>query len=207
MSGLDDLIGNLTKAQAGGGAGGGLEDALGGILGGAGGGAGGLGGLLGGLLGGGSGGGAGGGSGGGLGGLLGGLLGGGSGGSPGSASGGPGLGSVMAMLAPLLAGLLKNGGLSKILSGMHANGLSAQADSWVGLGENQPIEPADVKNALGDQVDHVATELGVGHDEASELLAHILPGLVNTVTPDGQPPSDADIDRLVETINGFAQQS
>ena len=80
MSGLDDLLGSLTKG-AGGSGGGGLED------------------LLGGLLGGGSSGGSGG-----LQDVLGGLLGG--GGSSGASSGRPGMnvGAMAAALAPLLPG-------------------------------------------------------------------------------------------------------
>jgi uncharacterized protein YidB (DUF937 family) len=198
MAGLDDLIGGLTKAKAGGG---GLEDALGGLLGASakgGGGAGGLGDVLGGLLG-----GAGkGGAGGGLGDVLGGVLGRSGGSSPGTASGGPGLGGILALLAPVLAGLLRNGGLPKILSRMQASGLSAQADSWVSTNENQGISPDAVRGALGDEVAQVADQLGVDHDRAAELLAGVLPGLVNAVTPEGQVPGDHDLDRLVEAVHG-----
>lgn len=224
MAGLDDLIGSLARAQSGGGDGAGLEDILGGILGGAGGGGqgggGGLGDLLGGLMGAGGGGGQGGGGlggllggllgggggqggGGGLGGLLGGLLGG--GGQSSGASGGGGLMSLMGLLAPVIGMLFKNGGLSKILSGLQANGLSQQADSWISTGPNEPISPDDVERSLGDQVDQVAQQLGIDRGQASEILSGLLPGLVNTVSPDGQVPSDTDIDRLVEVIQGFGR--
>jgi hypothetical protein len=90
MSGLDDLLGSLTKGTGNQG-GGGLED------------------LLGGLLGGGSAGGSGGT--GGLQDILGGLRGGGSGGSPGTAApGGLDLGALAAALGPLLGNLLQGGG-------------------------------------------------------------------------------------------------
>jgi uncharacterized protein YidB (DUF937 family) len=209
MPGLDDLIGSLQKAQGGqgGNAGGGLEDVLGGILGGGSGG-GGLGDVLGGVLG---GGGTGGGTGGGdLGSILGGMLEGGSGGSvlgggEGKSGGGAGLGGLMTVLGPLLASLLANGGLQKILGGMKANGLSAQADSWVGTGENRPIDAEQVREALGaDEIDQVAQRLGVDSDQASQVLAQVIPGLVNTVTPDGEKPSDSDLDKLVETLKGFS---
>jgi uncharacterized protein YidB (DUF937 family) len=202
MPGLDDLIGSLQKAQGSHGSGGGLDDVLGGMLGGAGSsggagsGGGGLGDILGGVLG--------GGSGGGLGGILGSVLGGG-GGDRGSASRSGGAGSLMATLGPLLAVLLANGGLKKILGGMNANGLSAQADSWVGTGENQQIGADEVRRALGDgQIEQVAQHLGVDGEQASQVLAQILPGLVNTVTPDGEEPSEADLDKLAETLKRFA---
>jgi uncharacterized protein YidB (DUF937 family) len=217
MPGLDDLIGSLKTAQGGQGghAGGGLEDILGGILGGGGGsgsGGGALADVLGGVLGGGgSGGGAlgsvlGGGAGsGGLGSVLGGVLGGG-GGQTSSRVGAGGMGSMMTVIGPLLATLLANGGLKKILSGMKANGLTAQADSWVGTGENHAIGADQVRQALGDdQINQVAQHLGVDSDQASRVLARVIPGLVNTVTPDGEEPSDSDLDKLVETLKGFAR--
>jgi uncharacterized protein YidB (DUF937 family) len=205
MPGLDDLIGSLQQAQGGKGSQGGtgLEDILGGMLGGGGsapGGGGGLGDILGSVLG-----GAGGSGGGGLGDILGGVLGGGgTQGSQSSGSAGAGLGGLMAVVGPLLASLLANGGLQKILGGMKSSGLSAQADSWVGTGANQAIDADQVRAALDDdQIAQVAQSLGVDDQQASEVLAQVLPGLVNSVTPEGQEPSDGDLDRLVETLNGF----
>ena len=40
-------------------------------------------------------------------------------------------GSGMSALLPVVAGLLASGGLSKIMGGLKANGLTAEADSWV----------------------------------------------------------------------------
>ncbi len=117
MSGLDDLLGSLTKAAGGDGtSGGGLDD------------------LLGGLLGGGS---TGSGGGGGLQDVLGGLLGGGASGGTGGTKSSMNLGAMAVALGPLLAKLLKGGGLSKMMQGAQASGLSAQADSWVATGENE----------------------------------------------------------------------
>ena len=206
MAGLDDLIGSMTSAKSGGAGGSGdaggtgLEDILGGILGsgqGSGDQGGGLEDILGGVLG-------GQGGGGGLGDILGGLLGGGGQSSSGASGGGAGLGGLIAMLAPMIGTLLKNGGLSKILSGMQASGLSAQADSWVATGSNEPIGAADVRQALGEEeVARVADELGIDADQASEVLATILPGLVSTVTPDGQVPADDEVDRFVDAFAGL----
>lgn len=209
MAGLDDLIGSLTNAQSG--SGGGLDDLLGGLLGGGqegGQGAGGLGDLLGGLLGGAQGGGgSGGGSGGGLGDLLGGLLGG-SDSSTGAAGGGAasGAASLMSVIGPMIASFLQNGGLNKLIAGMQSQGLSAQADSWVGTGANEPIDASDLRHVLGDEeIAQVAQQLGTDPDTASQFLAQITPNVVNAVTPEGQLPDEAELDRLVGVLNGFAQ--
>ena len=160
MSGLDDILGSLTKS--GGKSGGGLED------------------LLGGLLGGGASGGAGG-AGGGLQDILGGMLG---GGSAGCATG------------------TKAGGMN-LVQNAQANGLTSEADSWVGTGENQQVSADQMKNVVGhDVVQQVAQEAGISEDEAAGVLAQVVPQVVNGLTPNGQLPSDDDLDQLVAKFGG-----
>lgn len=178
MPGLGDLIGSLQKAQQGG-SGGGIEDVLGGMLGG----------------------GSRGGGGGGLGDLLGGALG---GGRSSAAAGTGQAGGLVGMLGPLLASLLASGGLQSILGGMRAQGLSAQADSWVGTGENLPIDADQVRGAVGaDRIGQIAEQLGIDGDQAAGLLAKVLPGLVNSVTPDGEEPESGELEGLAGMLKGL----
>jgi uncharacterized protein YidB (DUF937 family) len=190
MSGLDDLIGSLTKGKEGGGqGGGGIEDLLGGLLGGSGGssGGGGLQDILGGLLGGGSGSSGGGGM----------------GAQAGGGGGGMNVAALAAVIGPLLIKLLKGGGLQKMMQGARASGLSAQADSWVGTGENAPIGPQEIRSVVGeDTVRELAQEAGVPEDEAAGALAQIVPQLVNGLTPNGQLPSDDEVEQLVAKFAG-----
>jgi uncharacterized protein YidB (DUF937 family) len=185
MSGLDDILGSLTKS--GGKESGGLDD------------------LLGGLLGGGSGS-ASGGSGGRAGGLqdiLGGLLGGGSGGGTGTAAGGMSMGALAAALAPLVMKLLKGGGVQKLMQNAQANGLSAEADSWVGTGANQPVSAEQMRSVVGpDVVQQVAQEAGISEDEAAGVLAQVVPQVVNGLSPNGQLPSENDLDQLAAKFGG-----
>ena len=176
MSGLDDLIGSITKSAGGGQGGGGLGDLLGGLLGGGGG-----------LQGG----------GGGLEDLLGGMLGGGSGGGSGRTSGGIDLAALAAALVPLIAQFLKSGGLSKVIQGAQASGLSAQADSWVSTGDNLPIDGQEARVVVGeDAVHQLAQQAGISDDEAADVLAQVVPRVVNGLTPNGQVPSDDELGRL-----------
>ncbi len=175
MTGLDDLIGGLTSGGKGGS--GGLEDLLGGVLGTS----------------------AGQGSGGssvpgGLGGLLGGLLGGGSDGQAGGA------GNLVAALAPLVGGLLAGGGLQKLLGNLQSSGLGAQADSWVGTGENLPVTGAQLEEPMSDAVDQVAQTAGISREEAADVLAKLVPQVVNGLTPDGQVPSEDELRKLLDAV-------
>ena len=135
--------------------------------------------LLGGLLG---------GQGGGIGGMLGGVTGGSSGGLAGA-------------LVPMIGGMLAGGGLSKLLSGFHAQGLSSQADSWVGTGPNEPVTAGQVGQVIGDdQIEQIAAKLGVSHDEAAQAIADVLPQVVDTVSPDGQLPPEQDLDQAFDRL-------
>jgi uncharacterized protein YidB (DUF937 family) len=135
-----------------------------------------------------------GGSGGGLGDLLGGILGGGSRGGS-LAAGGQG-GGMMRMLLPLVASLLMNGGLQKILGRLQASGRAEEANSWVSPGENKPLDGAAVREALDDdEITSIATQLGVSEDEAAEAVARVLPDVVDQVTPEGELPGDEELDQ------------
>ena len=134
--------------------------------------------------------------GGGLGDLLGGILGGGSRGGSLGAGGGLGGNPMLRMLLPLVASMLMNGGLQKILGRLQAQGKGAQADSWVGKGANEPVGADDVKQAIdGEELDRIATQLGVSQDEAAEAVAQVLPDVVDQASPDGELPDDAELDR------------
>ena len=183
MSGLDDLIGSLTKKSGGEGGGGGIDDLLGGLLGGAGG----------------SGGSSG--SGGGIDDLLGGLLGGGSGGSGGAKAGGVNMGALVAALAPVVIGMIKSGGLQRIVQGFQQKGMGAQANSWVSTGGNAQVSGSDMRVGLGDdEVRQFAQEAGIPEDEAADVLAAVVPQVVDNLTPDGRVPSDDELEALLRQL-------
>jgi uncharacterized protein YidB (DUF937 family) len=174
MSGLDDLIGNLTKPGGSSGDGG-LGDVLGGLVGG----------------------GGGTGSGGGLDDLLGGLLGGG-GSSTGAKSGGVNTGALIGALAPIVIGMIKSGGLQKMISGFQQQGMGKQADSWVSTGPNEAVSGSDMRVGLGDgEVRQFAQAAGLPEDEAADVLAAVVPQVVNGLTPNGQLPSDEELEALL----------
>ena len=131
-----------------------------------------------------------GGGGGGLGGLLGGILGG--GGRGGSLAGGN---PMLRMLLPMVAGMLMNGGLQKILGRLQQSGKGAKGQSWVASGPNEPADAADIREALDeDELAGIAKQLGVSEDEAAQAVAQVLPDVVDQVTPEGKLPPDEELD-------------
>ena len=103
-----------------------------------------------------------------------------------------GLGGLLTALVPAVGGLLDGGGLQNVLARLEANGLGAQAASWVGTGANEPITGAEARQAVGpDEVARIAGELGVSESEAADGVAEVLPAVVDAITPHGElpPPS------------------
>ena len=139
--------------------------------------------------------GAGGGSGGGLGDLLGGILGGGARGGS-LQSGGLGGNPMLRMLLPLVASLLMNGGLQKLLGRLQQSGKGSTGQSWVSAGPNEPVDAAAIREALDDdELARIAQQLGVSEDEAAEAVAQVLPDVVDQATPAGELPDDDELDR------------
>ncbi|MBA2332390.1 MAG: DUF937 domain-containing protein [Actinobacteria bacterium] len=140
-----------------------------------------------------------GGGGGGLGGILGGILGGGS--SGGSLAGGLGGNPMLRMLLPMVASMLANGGLKKVLSGLQAKGKAAETDSWVSTGENQPVAGEDIREAVGDdEITSIAEKLGVSKDEAATAVAAVLPDVVDQVSPTGELPPDDELESAFDRL-------
>ena len=137
--------------------------------------------------------------------LLGGLTGGkgGSGGlddALGGLLGGRG-GSGMSALLPVVAGLLASGGLSKIMGGLKANGLTAEADSWVGTGPNKPVGGPQVEQAVGkEQIQEIAQQLGISESQAADAVAKVLPDVVDKASPEGKLPPDEDLDAAFDKL-------
>jgi len=110
--------------------------------------------------------------------------------STGAAPGMPG-GGGGALLQMLLQMLQQNGGLGQILGRMQQSGYGQQAQSWIGTGQNLPIDPAALQEIFGHgQLGQIAQQLGISHEEASTGVAQMLPQVVDRMSPDGQLPDN-----------------
>jgi uncharacterized protein YidB (DUF937 family) len=84
----------------------------------------------------------------------------------------------------------QSGGLGGLLSQLSQNGLGNAVSSWVGNGENQPVSGEAIQQALGSgKIQELAAQAGISPDALSSGLAHMLPGIVDQLTPNGEVPS------------------
>jgi uncharacterized protein YidB (DUF937 family) len=89
------------------------------------------------------------------------------------------------------------GGLSGLVEKFSQGGLSEQVASWVGNGENQPVNGTQIQNILGlPVVQNFAEKLGINTHDAAQHLATILPQVVDKLTPNGEVSNDNSFAKL-----------
>jgi uncharacterized protein YidB (DUF937 family) len=132
--------------------------------------------------------------GGGLGDILGGILGGQQpgGAARGAGPSGGGLGDILGgMLGGRATGAVLSGGLGQVLNDLQRSGHGQTAQSWIGRGENEPIQPNELRNALGaDTIQALSQQTGIPQDELVHGLSKNLPDFVDQLTPEGRLPTD-----------------
>ncbi len=104
-----------------------------------------------------------------------------------------------------VVGMLVNnsGGISGLVDKFTQSGLGDVAASWIGTGENKPVTPAQLVEALGqDKVDELAKEAGIPEDKGAEVLSQVLPTVVDKMTPDGEIPEEHHLGTISKVILG-----
>jgi uncharacterized protein YidB (DUF937 family) len=77
------------------------------------------------------------------------------------------------------------------------NGLGEQIDSWIGPGQNKPVEPSQVGSALGpDVLKSLSQRTGLSEQQLMSHLSQILPGVVDKLTPAGRLPTSQEAARF-----------
>jgi uncharacterized protein YidB (DUF937 family) len=90
------------------------------------------------------------------------------------------------------------GGLGDLLKKLSDAGHDDKVDSWVGNGQNQPIEPHQIGTALGPKtVSEVAKQSGMNEQDLLSQLAQALPGVINQLTPNGRLPTMQELGNIL----------
>jgi len=97
-------------------------------------------------------------------------------------------------LMGIVGGLLaQSGGLQGLASKFAQSGQENAFQSWVGMGENQPISTNQIQSVIGSQqVNAIASRMGVDPATASTFLAEYLPKIIDKLTPAGKIDPAAD---------------
>ena len=90
------------------------------------------------------------------------------------------------------------GGLGGLVNKLQQGGLGDVVNSWVGSGQNQPVSPNQLGQALGPNIIKTLSQMtGVSEDDLSKQLSQILPGVVNSLTPNGRLPTMAELSKIM----------
>ena len=90
------------------------------------------------------------------------------------------------------------GGLGGLLNKLEQGGLGDQTKSWVGSGQNQPVSPSQLGQALGPSILKTVSQLtGLSEEDLTKQLSQVLPGVVNGLTPNGRLPTVAELSKMM----------
>jgi uncharacterized protein YidB (DUF937 family) len=94
------------------------------------------------------------------------------------------------------------GGLQGLLAKFSEAGLAQHAQSWVSTGQNLPISPEQLTQALGGgHLQQLAQQFGLDPQHAASGLSGLLPEVVDKLTPGGQV-HDQDIAAGLAMLKG-----
>jgi uncharacterized protein YidB (DUF937 family) len=86
------------------------------------------------------------------------------------------------------------GGLDVLINQFKQSGLEDMINSWIGVGQNQPVSPTQLRQVLGNEtVNNLSRQAGTPQEDLLSQLSKYLPGVIDRLTPNGQVPSDAQL--------------
>ncbi len=105
--------------------------------------------------------------------------------------------------------LQEHGGVSGLLEKFKAAGLSEQMSSWIGNGDNQPVDGSQIADALGHgTLAEIAGKFGLQPDQVAGGLAQLLPQLIDKMTPNGSTGGSQDLlQEGLSALGGLFNQS
>ncbi len=82
--------------------------------------------------------------------------------------------------------MVQSKGLKHISEMFGAKGMGDVFTSWVSKGVNLPISAEQIRSVLGpEQLQALAKKAGIDVSQVTTLLSHLMPSLVNKLTPHG----------------------
>jgi uncharacterized protein YidB (DUF937 family) len=108
---------------------------------------------------------------------------------------------VMNLVTEIIANHSSGNGLAGLVQQFAGAGLGTQASSWVSTGPNMPVSGDQVHQALGaDQISALAQKSGLPPGQLTDLLAQVIPQVVNHLTPNGEVPHGAGLESALSGL-------
>lgn len=102
----------------------------------------------------------------------------------------------------------KRAQLDGIISTLREKGLKDTVSSWVGTGENHPINPDKIRDALGVQrLEELAEQAKMKVSEVPQALSSLLPQIIDKLTPDGKEPENGIAAAAVKLLKGIQSRT
>lgn len=104
----------------------------------------------------------------------------------------------------ILEGLVQqHGGLGGLLDTLRQQGLGSHVDSWIGTGQNMPVNARQILEALGQgPLAQLAQRFGIDPRQAAAHIAEILPNAVDHLSPGGQLPGGDLLGSAMQLLRG-----
>ena len=120
-------------------------------------------------------------------------------------------GSSPSPLVDIITSLLSNpqtGGLRGMAESFKGQGMEDIINSWIATGQNMPISPEQILQALGkNRLQGISDKAGISPDEISGGLASLLPEIIDKLTPQGKLPDsgllEQELQEMKKKIVGF----
>lgn len=90
----------------------------------------------------------------------------------------------------------RTGGIEGLMKRFQEAGLGDVIGSWVGPGQNQPVQPTQLERIFPTEVDQMSRQAGLPPQQGGSILAQILPQLIDQLTPKGQVPQQGQLGDL-----------
>lgn len=114
-------------------------------------------------------------------------------------SGEAGSGLNIETLTSALSGLVSKDGnfdITSLLANLQGGGLASMAQSWLGDGENQPINASQISDMFGsDKISAFASQLGLSETDAVGGLQDAIPQMIDKVSSGGS---------LLDSVGGLS---
>ncbi|MCE5393265.1 MAG: DUF937 domain-containing protein [Acidithiobacillus sp.] len=117
-------------------------------------------------------------------------------------SGGTDHASPIAMAAQFIQ--RQPGGITGLVQQLQNAGLDSVVSTWLGSGENSPIDPQQIESVIGsDRIQSIANTLGVDPQTLTQGLSQALPALVDHLSPNGQLPKEEEVAQGLQTLKNL----